>query len=169
MSTQQMIGRGRKEITEVDKALKRSEKVVEDTIAIATSTAETLHKQTEQLERTLDNLDEIHFTLKKAKQVIRDITRGIATDKCVGGRPCIWLALWLTLRAECICQIRQSIRHALIAASGKHICVCRCIMTLTMLSIMALIALILIRVLHIGQHTSGAKKAAQDLAVCCPC
>jgi novel plant SNARE len=83
MSTQQMIDSGKKQIKEVDSALKRSEKVVEDTIAIATNTAETLHKQTEQLERTLDSLDEVHFTLKKAKQVIRDITRGIATDKCV--------------------------------------------------------------------------------------
>ena len=83
MSTQQMIDSGKKQMNEVDSALKRSEKVVEDTIAIATTTAETLHKQTEQLERTLDSLDEVHFTLKKAKQVIRDITRGIATDKCV--------------------------------------------------------------------------------------
>ena len=31
----------------------------------------------------LDSLDEIHFSLKKANQVIRDITRRIATDKCV--------------------------------------------------------------------------------------
>ena len=83
MSTQQMIDSGKKHMNEVDSALKRSEKVVEDTIAIATTTAVTLHKQTEQLERTLDSLDEVHFTLKKAKQVIRDITRGIATDKCV--------------------------------------------------------------------------------------
>lgn len=81
MSTAQMIDRGKKDIASTDKSLLRSEKVVEDTIAIATTTAETLHKQTEQLERTLDNLDEIQFSLKKAKQVIRDITRGIATDK----------------------------------------------------------------------------------------
>ena len=94
MSTQQMVDRGKKEMKEVDTALKRSEKVVEDTITIATTTAETLHKQTEQLERTLDGLDEVHFTLQKAKQVIRDITRGIATDKCVAaGDPpdiCRW-------------------------------------------------------------------------------
>ena len=56
--------------------------VVEDTIQVATSTAETLDQQTEQLERVLDNLDEIQFSLHKAKQVIRDITRGLATDKC---------------------------------------------------------------------------------------
>jgi SNARE protein len=30
----------------------------------------------------MDDLDEIHFTMKKARQVIRDIARGIATDKC---------------------------------------------------------------------------------------
>ncbi len=68
-------------MADTSKTLLRSEKVVQDTIAIATGTAETLQKQTEQMERTLDNLDEIQFSLKKAKQVIRDITRGMATDK----------------------------------------------------------------------------------------
>ena len=31
----------------------------------------------------LDDLDEIHFTMKKARQVIRDMTRSIMTDKCI--------------------------------------------------------------------------------------
>ena len=44
-------------------------------------TAETLDAQTRQMEKVIDDLDEIHFTMKKARQVIRDITRGIATDK----------------------------------------------------------------------------------------
>ena len=50
---------------------------------VATETAATLDGQTKQMETVLDSLDEIHFSLKKANQVIRDITRRIATDKCV--------------------------------------------------------------------------------------
>ena len=45
MSTSEMVQRGKMDIAATDKALTRSERVVEDTIAIATSTAETLHKQ----------------------------------------------------------------------------------------------------------------------------
>lgn len=43
----------------------------------------TLDGQTKQMEHVLDSLDDIQFSLKKAGQVIRDITRGVATDKCV--------------------------------------------------------------------------------------
>ena len=48
---------------------------------VGTRTAETLQGQGEQLGRVLDTLDEIHFSMKKAGQVIRDITRGVATDR----------------------------------------------------------------------------------------
>lgn len=73
--------KGRKDIKETEQGLIRANKIVEDTIQVANSTAETLNAQTEQLERTLDNLDKIEFSLKTAKRVIRDITRGLATDK----------------------------------------------------------------------------------------
>ena len=49
---------------------------------VGTRTAETLQGQGEQMGRVLDTLHEIQFSMKKAGQVIRDITRGIATDKC---------------------------------------------------------------------------------------
>ena len=35
------------------------------------------------MERVVDDLDEIHFSLKKSFKVIRDLTRGLATDKCI--------------------------------------------------------------------------------------
>lgn len=53
---------------------------------VATETAATLDGQTKQMEGVLNSLDEIHFSLKKANQVIRDITRRIATDKCAPAR-----------------------------------------------------------------------------------
>lgn len=38
-------------------------------------------------------------------------------------------------------------------------------MSLAMLSVLALIALILVKVLHIGQHKNDATQALQDLVV----
>jgi SNARE protein len=82
MSTQELMERGRKEMKAQDESLTRAQRIVESTIEVGTKTAETLHQQGEQMERVLDTLDEIHFSMKKASQVVRDITRGMATDKC---------------------------------------------------------------------------------------
>ena len=81
LSTTELIVEGRKKIKESDESLIRSEKLVAETIDIGTKTAEKLHDQTKQLERVADDLDQIHFSLKKASRIIRDITRSIATDK----------------------------------------------------------------------------------------
>lgn len=81
MSTPELMKLGRKELQQTDESLVRSEKVVEDMKEIAATTAATLVGQTKQMETVIDDLEEIHFSNKKANQVIRDITRGIATDK----------------------------------------------------------------------------------------
>ena len=65
-----------------EESLMRAQRIVESTIEVGTKTAETLHQQGQQMERVLDALDEIKFSMKKANQVIRDITRSLATDKC---------------------------------------------------------------------------------------
>ena len=44
-------------------------------------TAATLHEQSKQMEKIVDDLDEIEFSMKRAGVVIRDITRGVMTDK----------------------------------------------------------------------------------------
>jgi SNARE protein len=33
----------------------------------------------------LNDLDEIHFTMRKARQIMREMARGLATDKCLMG------------------------------------------------------------------------------------
>ena len=81
MSTTELIVEGRKKMKDSDESLIRSEKLVAETIDIGTKTAEKLHDQTKQLERVVDDLDQIHFSMKKATRIIRDITRAIATDK----------------------------------------------------------------------------------------
>lgn len=52
----------------------------------AGQTAATLHDQTQQLNKVVDDLNEIEFTMKKATRVIADITKGIMTDKCAAPR-----------------------------------------------------------------------------------
>lgn len=81
MSIQDMVRGGQNKIKDTDDVLKRSEKIVEETIQVATDTAVALDGQTKQMEHVLDSLDDIQFSLAKAGQVIRDITRGMATDK----------------------------------------------------------------------------------------
>ncbi len=73
-------------------------------LQVGTKTAETLHDQTKQLERVVDDLDQIQFSLKKARQVIRDITRGIATDKWVLGGHVCWAVLPLPAAQPRKCQ-----------------------------------------------------------------
>lgn len=82
MSAQQLMERGRREMKAQDESLLRAQRIVESTIEVGMKTAETLQAQGEQMERVLDTLEEIRFSNKKAGQVLRDITRGLATDKC---------------------------------------------------------------------------------------
>jgi SNARE protein len=83
MEAGDLIQHGRNVMDETDKSIMRSEAVVEETIQIGTQTAEALRGQTKQLEKIVDDLDEIHFSLKKSFGVLKDITRGLATDKCI--------------------------------------------------------------------------------------
>lgn len=52
-STAELMTMGRKDVKETDAALMRSEKIVNDTMAIGIQTAETLQGQTRQLEKVL--------------------------------------------------------------------------------------------------------------------
>ena len=54
-----------------------------ETIEMGTVTAESLRGQTQQMEQIVDHLDEIHFSMKKSMKLIRDLTRGLATDRCI--------------------------------------------------------------------------------------
>jgi hypothetical protein len=83
MSTQQLMSTGRKTMSETEKSIQRSARVVEDTIAIGQQTAAMLAEQTHQMEKIVNDLDEIQFSMKKAKKLIGDITRSMATDKCI--------------------------------------------------------------------------------------
>ncbi|CAD7699840.1 unnamed protein product [Ostreobium quekettii] len=83
MKTEEVIAEGRKAMRDVDVRLARAERVVEDTVQIGVQTAATLHEQSKQMDKIVDDLDEIEFTMKAAGRVVRDITRGIMTDRCI--------------------------------------------------------------------------------------
>ena len=83
MQTEELLVYGRDKIKDTDVIIDRSKATVARTIELGTQTAEQLRNQTQQMEKVVDDLDEIHFSLKKSMKVIKDLTRGLATDKCI--------------------------------------------------------------------------------------
>ncbi|RLN42527.1 putative plant SNARE 13-like [Panicum miliaceum] len=59
------------------------ENVVAQTVETGAQTAATLTQQTEQMKRIGNELDSVHFSLKKASQLVKEIGRQVATDKCI--------------------------------------------------------------------------------------
>lgn len=83
MTNQQLLDTGRKQMDVTDQTLERSKKVVQDTVNIGEQTALTLKSQTEQMSRIVNELDTIQFSIKKASQLVKEISRQLATDKCI--------------------------------------------------------------------------------------
>ncbi|XP_074566628.1 putative plant SNARE 13 isoform X1 [Curcuma longa] len=83
MSNQELIYAGRKQMDETDQTIERSKMVVEQTIEVGTQTAANLKGQTEQMGRIVNELDTIQFSIKKASQLVKEIGRQVATDKCI--------------------------------------------------------------------------------------
>ncbi|XP_061351476.1 novel plant SNARE 13-like [Gastrolobium bilobum] len=83
MSNQELINAGMKTMDETDQAIERSKQVVYQTVEVGTQTAATLKGQTEQMGRVVNELDSIQFSIKKASQLVKEIGRQVATDKCI--------------------------------------------------------------------------------------
>ncbi|XP_065856478.1 novel plant SNARE 13-like [Euphorbia lathyris] len=83
MSNQELVNAGTKTMDETDQAIERSKKVVAQTIEVGSQTAVTLKGQTEQMERIVNELDTIQFSIKKASKLVKEIGRQVATDKCI--------------------------------------------------------------------------------------
>lgn len=83
MSNQELVDAGMKTMNETDQAIERSKQVVEQTIEVGTQTAGTLKGQTEQMGRIVNELDTVQFSIKKASQLVKEIGRQVATDKCI--------------------------------------------------------------------------------------
>ncbi|KAL3497651.1 hypothetical protein ACH5RR_040383 [Cinchona calisaya] len=83
MTNQQLLDHGNKMMDETDQVIERSKKVVHETINVGTETAAALKAQTEQMSRIVNELDSIHFSIKKASQLVKEIGRQVATDRCI--------------------------------------------------------------------------------------
>ncbi|PON64838.1 Target SNARE coiled-coil domain containing protein [Parasponia andersonii] len=83
MTNQELVSAGMKTMDETDQAIDRTKKVVEQTIEVGTQTATTLKGQTDQMGRIVNELDTIQFSIKKASQLVKEIGRQVATDKCI--------------------------------------------------------------------------------------
>lgn len=83
MQTQELVEQGRKEMRQTEASVERSKKVVQDTIEVGQKTASTLREQTEQMQRIEEGIDQVRFDLQRARGMVRDISKSIATDKCI--------------------------------------------------------------------------------------
>nr|GMD94207.1 novel plant SNARE 11 [Ipomoea batatas] len=85
MTNQQLMDHGNRMMDETDQAIDRAQKVVHETVNVGTETAAALKAQTEQMSRIVNELDSIHFSIKKASQLVKEIGRQVATDRCIMG------------------------------------------------------------------------------------
>ncbi|XP_047332247.1 novel plant SNARE 12-like [Impatiens glandulifera] len=83
MSNQELIDAGKKTMDETDQAIERSKQVVAQTLEVGTQTAVTLKGQTDQMGKIVNELDTIQFSIKKASQLVKEIGRQMACDKCI--------------------------------------------------------------------------------------
>ncbi|XP_026436919.1 novel plant SNARE 13-like [Papaver somniferum] len=86
MSNQELIDAGKRRMDETDQAIERSKGiqfVVEQTMEVGAQTGVALKGQTEQMGRIVNDLDTIQFSIKKASQLVKEIGRRVATDKCI--------------------------------------------------------------------------------------
>ncbi|XP_062146503.1 novel plant SNARE 11-like isoform X2 [Alnus glutinosa] len=75
MTNQQLLDSGNRMMDDTDQAIERSKKVVHDTVNVGTETAAALKAQTEQMSRIVNELDSIHFSIKKASQLVKELGR----------------------------------------------------------------------------------------------
>ncbi|KAI4377941.1 hypothetical protein MLD38_015493 [Melastoma candidum] len=83
MTNEQLLDHGNRMMDETDQAIERSKKTVQETINVGTETAAALKAQTEQMSRVVNELDSIHFSIKKASKLVKEIGRQVATDRCI--------------------------------------------------------------------------------------
>ncbi|CAN6580576.1 unnamed protein product [Malus baccata var. baccata] len=77
MTNQQLMDNGNQMMNETDQAIERSKKVVHETINVGTETTQALKAQTEQMSRIVNELDSIHFSIKKASKLVKEIGRQV--------------------------------------------------------------------------------------------
>ncbi|GBG89138.1 hypothetical protein CBR_g48845 [Chara braunii] len=83
MSTEELKDHGRKVMDNTDQAIESAQKIVHQTVNIGAQVAITTKGQTEQMKRVINELDDIHFSIKRATKLVKEIGRQVATDRCI--------------------------------------------------------------------------------------
>ncbi|KAG6636064.1 hypothetical protein CIPAW_11G084800 [Carya illinoinensis] len=83
MTNQQLVDSGNRMMDETDQVIERSKKVVHETNNVGIETAAALKAQTNQMSRIVNEMDSIHFSIKKASQLVKELGRQVATDRCI--------------------------------------------------------------------------------------
>ncbi|KAK4557668.1 hypothetical protein RGQ29_007435 [Quercus rubra] len=91
MTNQQLVDSGNWVMDETDQAIERKLIsvsrcllwTVQDTVNVGTETAAALKAQTELMSRVVNELDSIHFLIKKVSQLVKELGRQVATGKCI--------------------------------------------------------------------------------------
>jgi SNARE protein len=89
MTNQQLVNHGNSLMDETDQSIERSKQTVQSTINAGAETAAALKAQTEQMSRVVNELDSIHFSIKKASKLVKEVGRQVATDKCIMALLCL--------------------------------------------------------------------------------
>ncbi|KAG0454317.1 hypothetical protein HPP92_025621 [Vanilla planifolia] len=82
-TNEQLMERGHEMMDETDHAIDRAKKIVGETINVGADTTAALKEQTEQMSRIVNEIDTINFSIKKASEVAKEISRQVATDRCI--------------------------------------------------------------------------------------
>ena len=85
MNQQQLMTHGRRLMNETDSRLDRTLQTVNNTIEVGTLTVKQLEEQTQKMEEVINNLDEMKSGIKEARRYLKDMTKQMATDKCILG------------------------------------------------------------------------------------
>ena len=83
LSSPELIAAGRSLIKETDASLARSARVIAETLTVGARAAEEVDQQRAQLERVLDDADAVRESLGRARGLVVDVARGMATDRCL--------------------------------------------------------------------------------------
>ncbi|PKA53301.1 putative plant SNARE 12 [Apostasia shenzhenica] len=92
MTDQQLMDAGNSMMNDTDQAIERSKKVRRYLRILSFRMGIQIIKKTEQMSRIVNELDSIHFSIKKASQLVKEIGRQVATDRCIMALLCLIVA-----------------------------------------------------------------------------
>ncbi|KAK7829770.1 putative plant snare 11, partial [Quercus suber] len=126
---------------------------VQDIINVGTATAAALKAQTEQMSRVVNELDYIHFSIKKASQLVMELGGQTVQDTTNVGTETAALKAQTEQMNQVVNELDSipfSIKKAsqLVKELGTQVATDRCIMALLFLIVIGVIAIIIVKLVN---------------------